>query len=313
VNTRSTQTASPIQVQHLTQGYGRREVLHDVSLTIPAGQTLALLGRNGAGKTTLIRTLLGLIAPRAGTVQILGLDPARDALSIRRKIGYLAEDQVMYGWMTAIEIGRFLAPFYPAWNDPHYGSLLTRFELPVDVKIKHFSKGQTVRLGLALALAHRPEAIILDDPALGLDPIARKEFNRDLIEHLQAEGRTVLYSSHLLSEVEAVADAVAILDRGRLIRTGRTEVLQREIKRVILPLDSMPRDDAPPGLLDVRRDGSRVAITVDGAEEWIRTLRAGGSEPTVEDLSLDEIFEAFVIGRRESWPGPTPRPLAAAS
>ena len=304
---------TPIEIQKLTQGYGRQPVLHDVSLAIPAGQTFALLGRNGAGKTTLIRTLLGLLPTTSGTVRVLGLDPAREPLEVRRRIGYLAEDQAMYGWMTAVEIGRFLAPFYKTWDAPHYCSLLGRFELPVDVKIKHLSKGQTVRLGLALALAHRPEVIILDDPALGLDPIARKEFNRDLIEHLQAEGRTVLYSSHLLSEVEAVADGVAILDRGRIVRSGRTETLQHEIKRVILPLDRMPADDAPPGLLDLRRDGLRVAVTVDGAEEWIHGLRAAGIEPVVEDLSLDEIFEAFVIGRRESWPGSAPRPLATAS
>lgn len=304
---------TPIEIQKLTQGYGRQPVLHDVSLAIPAAQTFALLGRNGAGKTTLIRTLLGLLPTTSGTVRVLGLEPAREPLEVRRRIGYLAEDQAMYGWMTAVEIGRFLAPFYKTWNAPHYRGLLGRFELPVDVKIKHLSKGQTVRLGLALALAHRPEVIILDDPALGLDPIARKEFNRDLIEHLQAEGRTVLYSSHLLSEVEAVADGVAILDRGRIVRSGRTETLQNEIKRVILPVDRMPADDAPPGLLDLRRDGSRVAVTVDGADEWIHGLRAAGIEPVVEDLSLDEIFEAFVIGRRESWPGSAPRPLAAAS
>lgn len=304
---------TPIEIQKLTQGYGRQPVLHDVSLAIPAGQTFALLGRNGAGKTTLIRTLLGLLPPTSGTVRVLGFDPAQKPLEVRRRIGYLAEDQAMYGWMTTLEIGRFLAPFYPLWDADHFRSLLSRFELPVDVKIKHLSKGQTVRLGLALALAHRPEAIILDDPALGLDPIARKEFNRDLIEHLQAEGRTVLYSSHLLSEVEAVADGVAILDRGRIVRSGRTETLQNEIKRVILPVDRMPGDDAPPGLLDLRRDGSRVAVTVDGAEEWIHGLRSAGIEPVVEDLSLDEIFEAFVIGRRASWPGTTPRPLAAAS
>lgn len=304
---------TPIEIQKLTQGYGRRPVLHDVSLAIPAGQTFALLGRNGAGKTTLIRTLLGLLPPTSGTVRVLGFDPARKPLEVRRRIGYLAEDQSMYGWMTALEIGRFLAPFYSLWDADHFRGLLGRFELPVDVKIKHLSKGQTVRLGLALALAHRPEAIILDDPALGLDPIARKEFNRDLIEHLQAEGRTVLYSSHLLSEVEAVADGVAILDRGRIVRSGRTETLQNEIKRVILPVDRMPGDDAPPGLLDLRRDSSRVAVTVDGAEEWIHGLRSAGIEPVVEDLSLDEIFEAFVIGRRASWPGTTPRPLAAAS
>lgn len=304
---------TPIQIEHLSQGYGRKAVLHDVSLAVPAGQTLALLGRNGAGKTTLIRTLLGLLPPREGSVRVTGVDPHANPLEVRRRVGYLAEDQAMYGWMTAIEIGRFLTPFYPTWDGPHYSSLLTRFDLPVDVKIRHLSKGQTVRLGLALALAHRPELIILDDPALGLDPIARKEFNRDLVEHLQAEGRTVLYSSHLLSEVEAVADAVAILDGGRIIRTGRTEDLQRDVKRVVVSIDSLPEGPPPARLLDLRRHSGRVAVTLDGAEEWLRLLHSEGTDIEVQDLSLDEIFEAFVIGRRDGWPSSPARPIAVAT
>jgi len=273
-----------IRIAGLDQGYGRKPVLEGISLEIPAGQTLALLGRNGAGKTTLIRTLMGLIEPRKGGVEILGHDPAREPIVVRQKVGYLAEDQSMYGWMTAFEIGR------------------------------HLSKGQSVRLGLALALAHRPRLMILDDPALGLDPIARKEFNRDLIEHLQAEGRTVLYSSHLLSEVEAVADAVAILDGGRLVRTGPTEEVQRAVKRVLLSASALETADLipPERLLDVQRHGERIAVTLDEAEPWIRDLRAGGIDADVQDLSLDEIFEAFVIGRPENWPRPsTPAEPAA--
>ena len=303
-----------IRIAGLDQGYGRKPVLEGISLEIPAGQTLALLGRNGAGKTTLIRTLMGLIEPRKGGVEILGHDPAREPIVVRQKVGYLAEDQSMYGWMTAFEIGQFLAPFYPTWDAAHYRSLLGRFDLPNDVRIRHLSKGQSVRLGLALALAHRPRLMILDDPALGLDPIARKEFNRDLIEHLQAEGRTVLYSSHLLSEVEAVADAVAILDGGRLVRTGPTEEVQRAVKRVLLSASALETADLipPERLLDVQRHGERIAVTLDEAEPWIRDLRAGGIDADVQDLSLDEIFEAFVIGRPENWPRPsTPAEPAA--
>lgn len=301
-----------IQIKGLQQGYGRRRVIQDLSLTIPQGETLALLGRNGAGKTTLIRTLLGLLPPTSGTVRILDLDPVRNPLDVRRRVGYLAEDQALYGWMTPVEIGRFLAPFYPTWDRALQSELLQRFALPSDVKIKHLSKGQSVRLGLALALAHRPEVIILDDPALGLDPIARKEFNRDLIEHLQAEGRTVLYSSHLLSEVEAVADRVAILDGGQLVRTGRTEDVQREVQRVLVSAAAVADLPAPAKLLDLRRDGSRIAVTLDNAGLWVNQLRADGVDLVVEDLSLDEIFEAFVIGRPEGWPGHAKSPMAVA-
>ncbi len=292
----------PIVIDHLSQGYGHRSVLHDVSLQIPSGQTLALLGRNGAGKTTLIRTLLGLLSPASGSVEVLGLNPAVNPVQVRSRIGYLAEDQAMHGWMTADEMARFLAPFYPTWDASYAQQLLDRFAVPRQVRIKNLSKGESVRLGLSLALAHRPEVVIIDDPALGLDPITRKQFNRDVIEHLQAEGRTVLYSSHLLYEVEAVADAVAILDRQRIVRVGPTEEVQRLVKRIVLAADALRYVPRPTQLLDVRNDQSRVAITIDDAPTWIADLQQHGMEYAIDDLSLDEIFEAFVIGNANLWP-----------
>lgn len=179
-------TESAIVVQRLRQGYRKAIVLNEVSLSIPRGKTFALLGRNGAGKTTLIRTLLGLLPAQEGSVEVLGVDPAVQAIQVRQRVGYLAEDQTMYGWMTALEIARFLAPFYPTWDARLARDLLERFGVPERKRIRHFSKGHQVRLGLALALAHRPELVILDDPALGLDPISRKQFHRDVIDHLQA-------------------------------------------------------------------------------------------------------------------------------
>jgi ABC-2 type transport system ATP-binding protein len=302
-----------IVVHGLRQGYGKQTVLEDVSLEIPPGQTFALLGRNGAGKTTLIRTLLGLLQPSGGSVEVLGLNPWIRPLEVRGRVGYLAEDQAMYGWMTADEMARFLAPFYPTWDAHLAGKLLDRFGVPRRVRIKHLSKGHNIRLGLALALAHRSELVILDDPAIGLDPITRKQFNRDVIEHIQAEGRTVFYSSHLLYEVEAVADAVAILDRGRVVRAGYTEDLQREVKRVVLSAETLALCRRPAKLLDVNRKAERVAVTLDESARWIAELSSGGVEHVVEDLSLDDIFEAFVIGRADLWPDQSPYRKAAVA
>jgi ABC-2 type transport system ATP-binding protein len=295
-----------VSIQGLRQGYGQHAVLDNVSLEIPRGQTFALLGRNGAGKTTLIRTLLGLLPPQGGDVSILGLNPATNAVEVRRRIGYLAEDQAVYGWVTADEIASFLAPFYPTWDARLANDLFERFGVPRRVRVKHFSKGQNVRLGLALALAHRPEVVILDDPALGLDPITRKQFNRDVIENLQAEGRTVFYSSHLLYEVEAVADAVGILDEGRIVRAGPTEELQNDVKRVAISIDALTHCPRPIHLLDLRRNGQVALITVDRAANWFTELNRIGIQYTAEDLSLDEIFEAFVIGQRKDWLSESP-------
>lgn len=305
-------TQPVVSVQHLQQGYRKRPVLNDLSLEVLQGQTFALLGRNGAGKTTLIRTLLGLLRPMSGSVQVLGLDPFIDAQEVRRRVGYLAEDQAMYGWMDARQIAAFLAPFYPGWDKRLLADLLDRFEVPQDTKIKHLSKGENIRLALALSLAHRPELVILDDPALGLDPITRKQFNRDVIDQLQAEGRTVLYSSHLLYEVEPIADAVAILDQGQIVRVGLTEDLHRDVKRVILPRDALERIPRPEKLLDILPDAERILVTLDDAPKWLELLDEQAVPSNIEDLSLDEIFEAFVIGDRSAWPT-SERPLRAVS
>lgn len=294
--------AAAIKIDQVQKQFGKNVVLENVSLEIPRGQTLALLGRNGAGKTTLIRMLLGLLKPDAGSIQVDGCDPTREAIELRRRVGYLAEDQTMYGWMTAVELCHFLNPFYPAWNQSLADDYLERFDIPRHQRIERFSKGQNVKLGLTLALAHEPNVVILDDPALGLDTIARKEFNRDLIEHLQAVGRTVLFSSHLLDEVEAVADAVAILDGGRIIRQSATETLRSEVKRFVLNSVEIAGITPPPGLLDVRVWESQFVVTVDGEEPFKEQLTSLGIEHEIIELSLDEIFESFVIGRKQAWP-----------
>ncbi|MCC6683216.1 MAG: ABC transporter ATP-binding protein [Phycisphaeraceae bacterium] len=317
-------TDSPdIIVRGLSKSFGRKRVLEDVSFTVERGRTFALLGRNGAGKTTTLRLLLGLLKPDSsggsgcgsaepGSVtpvpmskhepfpagmRVLGLDPCKDAIEVRRRVGYLAEDQRMFSWMTVEQITRFMAPFYPTWDTNLANRYLQQFELSRSTKIKHLSKGQTVRLGLLLALAHRPQVIILDDPALGLDPIMRKQFNRDLIMHLQSEGRTVFYSSHLLYEVEPIADQVAILDRGRIVIQQDTETLRHNVKQLRMASGDYHKLTLPLNKLDVLPGPTETAVTLSDAPQAIEQLRQNGVTFRVVDLNLDEIFEAYVIGR----------------
>ncbi|MFO1045128.1 MAG: ABC transporter ATP-binding protein [Planctomycetaceae bacterium] len=290
-----------VSVQNLRKAFGSKVVLDNVSFEVPQGQTFALLGRNGVGKTTMIRTLLGLLPCDSGTLRVAGCDPATNPIELRRRVGYLAEDQSMYEWMTPMELCRFLEPFYPTWDTGLANQYLDRFEIPQQTRIERLSKGQTVKLGLAVALAHSPEVAILDDPALGLDPVSRKEFNRDLVEHLQAEGRTVIYSSHLLDEVEAVADVVAILDRGRIIRQGPPETLRTEIQRIVLPHEIVRQTSSPVGLLDARRHGENWEVVIDGASGFLKELAAAGHVAKATDMTLDDIFEACVIGRPQAW------------
>jgi ABC-2 type transport system ATP-binding protein len=288
-----------IEMSGVKKRFGRKQVLEGVNLTVPAGQTFAFLGRNGAGKTTAIRMLLGLLKPDEGKVRVLGLDPQAQPMEVRRRVGYLAEDQAMFGWMRVRQIIAFVRPFYPTWDSKWERQLSERFELPQATKVRHLSKGQGVRLGLLLALAHRPDLVILDDPTLGLDPIMRKEFLRDLVTYLQGERVTVFFSSHLLYEIEPVADAVAILDRGRIVRQAATEDLRAKVKRLILPAEAEPLGRGLPGLLDITRGGRQIAVVVEDAEAAIAVLQREGVAAEEVDLNLDEIFEAYVIGRKE--------------
>lgn len=296
----SSNSTLAIDIQAADKSFRKNHVLKGMSLQVEHGQTFAFLGRNGAGKTTTIQILLGLLNRDDGSIRVLGLDPERSPLEVRASVGYLAEDQQMYGWMKCAEILSFMAPFYPTWDHDLALKYAKDFEVPLGQKIKTLSKGQNVRLGLVLALAHRPELVILDDPALGLDPIMRKQFNRDLITHLQGEGRTVFYSSHLLYEVEPVADEVAILDAGKIVRQAGTDKLRSDVKQIIVDWQTAPLVREHTTVLDSRADGNEVAFIVSGAEAALDVLRSEDQEHRVVDLNLDEVFEAYVAGNKDT-------------
>lgn len=299
-----------LKVDRLNKSYGQQPVLKDLTFAVEEGQIVALLGRNGAGKTTTIRSLMGLIEPDSGEINLLGYSPQKDPIEIRKRIGYLAEDQQMYGWMTVIETIQFVSAFYESWDHALVQRLLQQFDLPVATKVKALSKGQNIRLGLLLALAHHPQMVIFDDPVLGLDPIMRKEFNRDMITHLQAENCTVLYSSHLLYEVEPIADIVMILHEGRILRQAPTEELKENVKRIIFSSGTAPLGNKKMRVIDAQQWEHQLALTVDNFQQIEPDLELRGIEHEVQDLSLDEIFEAYIIGRPE-LPFNHPEPVEA--
>ncbi len=293
-------TKAAISISNLHFAYGRHKVLDGVNLDVPEGSIFGFLGRNGAGKTTTIQVLLGLMDPQSGRCEVAGHDPQADAIAVRRAVGYVAEDQRMYDWMRIEQILQWTGSFYPTWDRAYAGQLLRRFDLPARSKIATLSKGQNTRLALLLALAHRPKTVILDDPTLGLDPIARKEFLRSVITLLQAEGATVFFSSHLLYEIEPVADWIAILDQGRIVKAAPTDELRDAVRRFILPRrDAMDLGRIPSVLDAVQRDG-QWSVTLESATQDTRaalTAVAGGDVQEM-GLNLDEIFEAYVIGNR---------------
>ena len=212
-----------IAVEGLSKRFGRRLAVENLTFQVPEGSVCGFLGRNGAGKSTAIRMMMNLLDPSAGKVTLLGQDSRRDHTALMRRVGYVSESPVLYEWMKVKQLVRFTAEFYPHWNRRRVDDLLDRFAIDREQKIRHLSRGTLAQLALALALGGDPELLILDEPATGLDVLVRRDFLESIIQLIQQEGRTVLFSSHLLHEVERVADQVVILDRGRLVQAGSIE------------------------------------------------------------------------------------------
>ena len=208
---------SVIAVSDLTRRFGSTAALASVNLSVPRGTVYGLVGANGAGKTTLIKHVLGLLRAESGSVRVFGHDPVADPVAVLSRIGYLSEENDLPGWMRIDELIRYSRAFYPAWDDAYAEELRKAFALDVAAKIKTLSKGQKARVGLLIALAYRPELLVLDEPSSGLDPIVRRDILGAVIRTIADEGRTVLFSSHLLDEVEQVADYVTMIKEGRIV------------------------------------------------------------------------------------------------
>jgi ABC-2 type transport system ATP-binding protein len=285
------------QVSGLTREFGPNRALDDVALTIPRGAVFGLVGENGAGKTTLIKHLLGLFKAQAGTVRVFGRDPVRDPVGVLSRIGYLGEDRDLPEWMTVSELMRYQRAFYPGWDDAHAEDLRAGFGLDPCAKIGTLSQGQRVRAGLLAALAHRPELLVLDEPSTGLDPLVRREILAAIIRTIADEGRTVLFSSHLLDEVERVCDWLAMIDRGRIVLCGRLDEIKASHRRLTV------RFDEP----QARRPALESALVCDGfGRDWIVVCPGRPEDLAVElawvggrivdehGASLDEIFVSRV-------------------
>jgi ABC-2 type transport system ATP-binding protein len=256
-----------------------------------------LVGANGAGKTTLIKHLLGLLRAETGTVRVFGRDPVADPVGVLSRIGYLSEDTDLPGWMTVTELLRYTAAFYPNWDDGFAEKLRKDFELDPAAKVKTLSRGQRSRAGLVCALSYRPELLVLDEPSSGLDPIVRRDIVGAVIRTVAEEGRTVLFSSHLLDEVERVSDHVALLVKGKLSYAGPLDDLKAGHQRVTVRFDA-GRNEPPrlAGALAWEGGGSEWTAVCQGnaGEIEAATAAAGGRVVDRVTPTLDEIFVARV-------------------
>jgi len=291
-----------IAIDHLTKFYGKREIITDLSLQVPRGSIYGFLGRNGMGKTTTIRIFLGLEDATRGSAKVFGLDSRSLPPEARARIGYLPEGHHVYGWMTVKECGQFQASYFPAWNQDIFETVLTHFRLTSKMKAGHLSRGQRAGLCLALTLAPEPELLVLDDPALGLDPVARRSLLQSMLYVTRKADRTIFFSSHLLSDVERVADRIAVLD-GKVLRADCTvESFRQQIRHFVLKFrDAPPPTPDFPGLLESFRTDHELAMTLVNVtpetENRLNALQPVSIEPV--DLTLEDAFISYVGERGE--------------
>lgn len=287
-----------LETEALTKYYGSTLAVDHMDLQIPRGCICGFVGRNGAGKTTAIKLMLGLLNPTAGSSRLLGCDSSALTPAIRQRIGYVTEGHRLFRWMSIGGLEKFQRSFFPKqWDDKFFADMIEYFNLPKKKKIKHLSNGQRAQVSLALALAPNPELLIMDDPTLGLDAAIRRQFLEGMIELIMRQGRTVLFSSHILGDVERVSDRIVVIDKGVLRANCSLEQFQKAIKKAILSFaDSVPGDVNIDGLLHCRRSEKQLELTLIGTDdekisEWAKS--AGAENYNIVKMNLEDQFIEF--------------------
>jgi ABC-2 type transport system ATP-binding protein len=298
-----------IVTERLTKYYGACCAVDSLSLRVAQGTVYGLLGRNGAGKSTAIKMLLGMAHPSYGRAELFGDDSSQLRPETRARIAYLAEGHPLYRWMTVGQAVYFTRAFYERyrWNQPLLEQILDHFELSPKRKIRRLSRGQQAQVALALAVASDPELLILDDPTLGLDTVVRRDFLESLIQIIQRRGRTILFSSHILGDVERVADRIGILIDGVLRADCPTDHFKGSIRKVLLelPHGASPSEiDNCPGLVSRRQVGRKLELVVAGYNDGHRTLFESLDPREIEvlDFNLEDAFIEYTRGPRRSLP-----------
>ncbi len=309
-------SGSVIETHGLTRYFGKRKVVDQLTMSVPRGSVFAFIGRNGSGKTTTIRMLLGLSEPTRGSSEIFGHDSRHLPSEVIARIGYMSESHTLYEWMTVRQCGAYQARFYPRWNAKIFDSVIGHFHLDANAKAADLSRGERAGLSLAITLAPEPELLILDDPAIGLDPVARRSLLESMIYITRDSDRTIFFSSHLLDDVERVADHIAILDQSVLRVLCPVDVFRAAIREFTLHFAEGTAVPAtiPPlrGLLRVKRTGADIALTIAAADDATRRdLRQLGAATVDEnDVALNDAVVGYLGDRGEQGffldPAPSP-------
>ena len=282
-----------IQINQLQKNFDSKKVLRGVDLTVPPGTVLGLLGQNGSGKSTLIKCALGLLRTTGGTATLCG-DPAWHlSAETKARLGYVPQEVVSYPWMRVRQVIAYTAAFYPTWNSALVDKLCHRWQLPLEDRVGPLSVGQIQTLGIVLALGHEPDLLILDEPVASLDPNARREFLRTLLEIVDQSRRTILFSTHITSDLERIASRVAILREGKIAFHCELDELKESVKRLrITARQDLPNTFSVPHALQCEVSGPTATVTIDNFDEQLvaQLKNTHNADITVHDLNLEEIF-----------------------
>jgi ABC-2 type transport system ATP-binding protein len=282
-----------IAARGLGKSFSGKPVLADVSFTVEPGDVVGVLGKNGAGKTTLLELVLGFTPPTAGGVQLFGYDSYRLPGAAKARVGFVPQQDELVNQLTAADQIGVIASFYPKWDDELVGRLCSEWEVDLKQRVKNMSVGQRQKLSILLGLGHKPDVLILDEPVASLDPVARRQFLEQIIEVAADGNRAVVFSSHIVSDVERLANKIWILKDRRMYWQGDFDSLKDSIVRLhVRATRPLPASLAIPNALHVQRNGTTAAAIVQGwrAEMQDSLVEQLGAEIEIEQLTLEEIF-----------------------
>jgi ABC-2 type transport system ATP-binding protein len=293
----------PVICRNIYKRYGGRPVLDDVSFSIPKGAVLGLVGGNGAGKTTLMRILVGLLMPESGDAIVLDESALQMTDAAKTRLGYVSQKPEALSWMTVESMLQFVASFYPRWDGEYMWNSLMRWNIPPSLRLAKLSPGERQRVALIRVLATCPELLILDEPASALDPVARRDFLREIALRAGEAGTTVLFSTHIVSDVERVASHVCFLHEGKLLLNTTMDDLKETHARLSLSREAAAGlSQRLAGEIARRRrpdGGVSIVLTRNGLAPWPSAALASGG--TLEPMNLEDLFIEITDRPGAAW------------